>query len=66
MSKNNDHVVKEIVDNRDGKWECENCQGHPETIAHIMRGGYVQEILCSQCYTDKYPKDAIMPNWGEK
>jgi len=60
VSKNNDHVTKLIVDNRDGRWECENCQRHPETIAQIMRGGYIQETLCSECYTDLYPKEEIM------
>ena len=58
--QSNSHILKEIVDNRNGTWECENCQERPETIAHVMRGGYLQEILCSQCYTEKYPKEPIM------
>jgi len=52
-------LTKEIIDNRDGMWECENCQEKPETIAQIMRGGYIQDMLCSRCYTEKYPKEAI-------
>ncbi len=57
--EDNKHLKREVIDNRDGVWECENCQEKPETIAQIMRGGYIQEILCSRCYTEKYPKEAI-------
>ena len=59
MTKNNDHISKEIIDNRDGGLECENCQRKPKTLVQIMRGGYIQEILCSECYTDLYPKEQI-------
>jgi len=54
-----ENLKKEIIDNRDGVWECENCQEKPKTIARVMRGGYIQEILCSECWTDKYPHDLI-------
>lgn len=60
MSQNNDHTSKKVVDNRDGKWECENCQEKPSTVALTMRGGYLQEVLCSQCHTDLYPKEVLM------
>ncbi len=64
MSPTNDHLLKKIVDNRDGMWECEECQQEPETIAIILRGGYIQEVLCSECYTHLHPKDEIMVGEG--
>ncbi len=59
MPLNNEHITKKVVDNRTGSWECENCQERPETIAIIMRGGYIQEVLCSICYTEKHPKEVL-------
>jgi len=64
LTKNNDHVTRKIIDNRDGRWECENCQERPDTMAVTMRGGYMQEIVCSQCYTELHPKEPIMVEEG--
>jgi len=58
------NLKREIVNNQNGMWECENCQEKPNTIARVMRGGYIQEILCSECYTDKYPHDLIFTGEG--
>ena len=64
MSENKDHLSRAVIDNRDKQWDCEVCHSRPDTIAVIMRGGYVQEQLCSLCYTDRHPKAEIMVGEG--
>ena len=60
MSQNNKHLTREIIDNREGTWECENCQERPDHVCMIMRGGYIQEIICSECYTELHRHSPIM------
>lgn len=52
-------ISRAVIDNRDKAWECDVCHAQPDNIAMLMRGGYVQETLCPQCYTGKHPKDPI-------
>jgi len=59
VTRNNDHIGKSVVDNRTIRYQCDHCDNKPDTIAVIMRGGYVQKQLCSKCYTEQYPKDPI-------
>ena len=64
MSQDKNHLSRAIIDNRDKQWECEVCHSRPDTLAVIMRGGYVQEELCSRCYTERHPKEQIMVGEG--
>jgi len=57
--QSSNHLSRAVVDNRDKQWDCEVCHRTPNTIAVIMRGGYVQQQLCSRCYTEKHPKEEI-------
>ncbi len=58
------HLTRAIIDNRNKAWDCEVCHARPDTIAVIMRGGYVQGQFCSVCYTHKYPKTEIYVGEG--
>lgn len=66
MVQSNNHLSRAVVDNRDKQWSCEICHKSPDTVAVIMRGGYVQAQLCSKCYTDRYPNDQLMLDWRIK
>jgi hypothetical protein len=47
------HVKRLLVFNS-ARWPCEECGAEPENLVRIMRGGYVQEELCADCYKSKY------------
>ena len=38
----------DIIDNG-GRWRCDRCKKRPDMMVVILRGGYVQEQVCSDC-----------------